>query len=290
MADLLKPWTPIDSTALLHVPVVLRGTQEAYANWSMGVIASLINLGILVSLDLGLFSRSPTETATPQAVYLISSLLVGLAVGCLVKLLELRWRYISVEVDGLHLHLLFRNELLTWDSLERIEWWQLLYRGKATIFYSFLGLNQRKLFTLGSDVWTRLAEGLGYVTFYSRCEPVRVKPRVSVSKQLVVVSLFPLAGFFSFFVNTPLLHLLGFTLFHIAWSIVVRSLSEYDRRSAWFYLMLISALVIVTLSWLSGPRFGEIITWWLYSPLLEVVLSFAVTELPQLWKRLRAPG
>jgi hypothetical protein len=216
--------------------------------------------------------------------------MVGLAVGCLAKLLELRWRYISVAVDGLHLHLLFHNELLTWDSLERIEWWQLLYRGKLTTFYSFLGLHQRKLFTLGSDVWTRLDEGLGYVVLYSRREPVRVKPRVSVGKQIVVVSLFPLAGFLSFFASDSLFHLLGFTLFHVGWSIVVRNLSEYDRRSAWLYLVMISAIVIVTLSWLSGPRLGEIITWWLYSPLLEVALSFALTELPHLWKRLRATG
>ncbi len=287
MTDTLKPWTQMNGTTLFHSPVVLRGTREAYANWLMGAVACLIQLGILAGLDSELFSHSMAETATPQTIYLLFSVMAGLAVGCLAKWFELRWRYIRVEGDGLHLHLLFRHELLTWDRLEHVEWWPLLFRGKPIVFYSFLGPNQRKLFTLGSDVWTCLNEGVGYIALYSRREPIRVEPRISVGKQFVVVSLFPLAGFFSLFMSTPLFRLLGFTLFHVGWSIVVRSLSEYDRRSAWFYLVMISAIVIFTLAWLSGPRLGEIIAWWMYSPLLEVAASFAITELPHLWKKRR---
>ena len=216
------------------------------------------------------------------------SLMIGVDVWQIARLVVLITNYGCIDFDGLKLHSFLQpEEVFDWAQLQRIEWWH-YQDGYHSTYYRLWSSENQILATLSSSAWTRLNEGIGYIIHRKGLEPVQIKPPLSEFWQAAIVILAPLAVCLFSFEQTTLERVIGVLLSHLLWVILVRHYSRRDLRRAYFYMMLLSITVIAALAIVSDTHFEDTLIWWLYSPLIEVIASFLLSSMPRLWRNERA--
>ncbi len=269
-----QPWIrPV--TTFLSEPIVMRASRKAYWHWAAGLIIALP----ITWWFYWLYMYVPAD---PQAQIALS-LMIGLDVWLVARVLSLLVCRLSIDLTGLRYRSLFQEVALGWDELARIEWWHTI---PAHTHYYRLCMNDGKpLATFGDDTWSRLNEGIGYAVARTRLEPTPTVPRVSELNRVLLLILMPLAVTLFALVPFTITRAIGFVLVRIFWTALVWHYSRYELRTAQFYLALTSLAAILTLMRLSGSSFEATLIWWLYSPLIEVVVSLFVVELPRLLRK-----
>ena len=272
-----KPWLRSSFSSDSEF-VVLRPGWDSLLGWGMILVACSIFLffGYLFSYGSG----------NPVVI----SLGISLTVGCLIKLIEVFFRYIYIDDKNVKISVPLYTVSRPISDIAGIDWWQLKYRSRYYTFYALRGKDKRSIVILGEDAWQSLHEAIRYIASQKSLEPVFVKPPVTiVSHWVLVMVLFTSVFFFVLSSTVSPYHMfwkaLNFGLFRVFWFTLTRPLSEYDGQKVWFYMLLMSVVNLVVLLIVSKADWGQVLTWWLYSPLVEIAFHFLFVELPKIFGR-----
>jgi hypothetical protein len=267
------PWV-IPQSVFLHDPIAVRASRRSYYRWAAGLI-----IAVLVTLWFyGMLEVIPSQREMQVAV----SLMVGLDVWLSFRVVELLRRRLIADFDGLRYRSLFREAELRWDDITRIDWWP--EAGRRITVYRLWGIDKQPLAGLKTNDWTQLNEVIGYAVARRRIEPTLHPPRLSDFERTAILTLTPIAVALFALVPLEVTRVIGFVLVRVAWTALVWQHSRYELRTAQFYMIVLSVSVIGSLTLLSGSSFQETLFWWLYTPVLESVVSFFIVEVPRRWR------
>jgi len=271
---LLKPWIK-PNTIIISDPIVMQTSKRGYYHWLAGLLLSLL----MTLWFYGLYSEIPTQKETQIAF----SLMIGLDVWLGFRIIELRINQLSVNYVGLNYRSLFIEETFGWEDIKSIEWW---YAPRERVnFYRIKINNNQALAIFADDKWVNLNNGIGYAIAWKRIEPIAITPQISEFIQTVISILMPLAIAIFSFAENEVWRIIGFVLARFFWSLLIWQHSRLELRKTQFYMVLLSLAIIFSLMLVSGAGFQSTFIWWLYSPLLEVIISGIVVELYKLWMK-----
>lgn len=272
-----KPWLQSDSAPHSDV-VVLRPGWDSILGWGM----------ILVACSMFLFFGYLFYRSSGNPI--VISLGISFVVGCLIKLFEVVFRYIYIDGTSVKISAPLYTVSRSISDIAGIEWWQLKYRRRHYTFYRLCGNDKESLVILGEDAWRNLHEAIRYLASRKGLEPVLVKPPVTIVSHWVLLIVF-FTSIYSFMHSSTaspyqmFWKILNFGLFRVFWHILTKPLSEYDGQKVWFYILLMSVVNLAALFFVSEADWGQVITWWLYSPLVEILFRFLFVELPKILRR-----
>ncbi len=269
-----KPWLQVKNDPQCEY-VVIRPGRDSYLAWT------LIWLGCVSILCMG-YTSSLIKSVADRAPILIS-LAIALTLGCSIKLIEVCFRSVRMDRDGVKINVPFYRKYIAWDHIATIEWWPLSVDRQHAVFYNLRGKDQESIVIFGDDSWKQLHEGINFAIRHRGIQPVLADPPATVlahwvlriTLSLLVVSLF-------FMPQNIIWRILDLALFRVFWLTLTNPLSEYDRQKAWFYIMLMAIVNIAVLGWLFKADLNTILLWWLYSPFVELTFHFLFIELPNI--------
>jgi len=274
-----KPWLQSSFSSDSEF-VVLRPGRDSILGWEM----------IFISCSIFLFFGYLIYYGSGNPV--VISLGISLTIGCLIKLIEVCFRYIYIDGKSVKISVPLYTVSRPIGDITGIDWWQLKYRSRRYTFYRLCGKDKKSMVILGEDAWKNVHEAIRYLASWKSMEPVLVKPPVTIVSHWVLMAVF-FTSIYTFMLSSTtspyqmFWKILNFGLFRVFWHTLTKPLSEYDGQKVWFYILLMSVVNLVVLFLVSSADWDQVLTWWLYSPLVEIAFRFLFIELPKILRKLQ---
>jgi len=270
-----RPWIE-PNTIFTNEPIVITTSRKGYLRWLGGLITSLL----ITLWFYGLYFQIPSQKGAQIAL----SLMIGLDVWLFVRIAELFIRRASIDFSGISYYSLFSKEFFEWANVKQVEWWYDTIN--RTVCYRIRVEGNQALATFNTATWANLNEGIGYTVARTRREPISTTPHNGLKwAQTIALIFMPLVVLIFSLSDTELTRIISFSVVHLFWTIIVWQYSRLELRTLQFYMAILSVTVVFSMVFFSGSDFQSTLIWWLYTPMIEVVISFIVVELYKLWKK-----
>lgn len=262
-------------TTFINDPIVIATSRKGYFRW---VEYLAISLPITYWFYL-FYNQIPSQKELQIAV----SLMIGLDVWIFFRIAELIRRKLTISFSGITYRSLLGEDTFDWTECKKVEWWY-AFRERNNSYRIRLS-NNRTLATFSDDTWSNLDNGIGYIVARNSIEPKEITPHIFGKLRIFVLLLMPLSIAIFSFADSHVWRIIGFLVARVFWSLLIWQQSQYDLRTTQFYMVLVSISAVFALMLVSGSDFQSTVIWWLYSPLIEVFVSWVIVELYKLWKK-----
>jgi hypothetical protein len=249
-------------------PIVLRSSKRIYFLWIVSLLLALVYTWWFY----GMLSYLPGE----RSFQIAFALMTGLDALIILKLLDSLIRKVTIDNNGFKYHFLFQPEKsVWWEEVERITLWQ---SGRGTTYWVY-SQEAKVLLTFDTSGWYQLDGGIRYVLLLAQISPLRAKPDTRWFKSALFIPLAVLGVSFFSFSDDHWLRIAGSVLARLFWGAFLLGQHPQNILPLRLYLVIISLVVLAALAAISGADMINVLFWWLYTPILDVILSFVITVL-----------
>lgn len=263
-------------SAFISQPIVLRSRL-----WLFILLAfSLILQAIYTWWFFGMWSVLPDQ----KVMLLGGGLMAGASALLIVQIIALAVRRVIATENGITVRLLFTpSRTIGWEQVEtqRVETWDWGSRTNTRVILKIDEITLR----LESRTWTKVDALAAHILAKTKTKPVQGQsPSSAVLSDVALTCGIILALTIFSVADTPLLRDVGFFVVRLLWAVYILKRPAYEQPLMRYYVVLVSCIALCSLAIADSSDFGQMITWWLYSPLLDVVVTYIVTEIWKRWK------
>jgi hypothetical protein len=260
----------------LSRPIVLRSSKRSYVLWGISLLLAIWYTWwfyALLSMSLG-----------ERSFQIAFALMAGLDIFIVLKLVDALIRKITLDNNGFKFQALFQPEkVVWWEEVERITVWQ---SGRKMIYWIY-AQGDKVLLSFDSSGWSQPKGEMGYKVLLAQVSPIPAKPDSSWFKSALFIPLVILGVSFFSFSDEHWLRVVGSGLARLFWGAFLLGQRPQNLPQIRLYLAIVSLAVLVSLAVITGADFIQVLFWWLYSPMLDVVLSFVIIPFVRLLKAKR---
>jgi len=215
------------------------------------------------------------EEVTPgqKPVQLTFAFMVGLDMLLFLNLANSFYRQILIDDLGLATRFLFKpTEIIPYENITLVECWR--GGGETIKFYIHQKIEQMEL-SIDSTTWKNVPFAIHFVRssgniplVSSGLDPGRKLFKRAISIVLMALGIsFTLPGYIW-------LDVLGFIIIRFFWAQFLVDQKPQDLRAMRLYLLFFALAVLLGLIFIAGKETVEIASWWLYSPAIDIAISY----------------
>ena len=249
--------------------IVLYSSKWAYFRWIIGLI--------WLSIYTYFFFSMEQITPGQRPVQLAFGFMFGLTMLVILKLVDTYVRRIVIDEFSIQTRFLFmQDDSFPLENITHIECWG---GGGKTIKYRLYQRVENVELSIDSTTWRNMKHGIQFILQNSTAplliegrEITRVWFKRSVSFALMVLGMsFTLFHYFW-------LDLMGFVLVRFFWMQFLIDQKPFNAKALRIYLSLFALAVLGGLYLVAGNDSIEIAAWWIYSPAIDIAISYMLEK------------
>ncbi len=249
--------------------IVLTSSKWAYYRWIIGFIW----------LSLYTYSLFSMERISPgqRPVQLAFGFMFGLTTLTLLKLIDAYTRRIIIDEFFISTRFLFMpDEQFPLENITHIDCWG---GGGKTIKYFFHQRLAQIELSVDSTTWKNMNQGIRLILQNANIPLLIEGQEISRIwfKRAISFALMILGVSFTLF-NVFWFDLIGFVLVRLFWTQFLLDQKPYNSRALRIYLALFALATLMGLYLVAGNHTLEIAAWWIYSPAIDIAISYLVDK------------
>lgn len=208
---------------------------------------------------------------------------------CLVWLLDIVTRRVQIDDVGIKTFFLFQPEQrFYWDELRQLTWWQ---SGKKMFNYRLSFADGQLELALDTVTWRQASEAIRLIINRSHATPQNVAQAASKRwlQNAISASLVVLGFSLSTLLENEWVHAIGFLLVRVFWTRFLVGRPFLNLKTIRGNMAAFTVATLLGLIFIAGPNLINLATWWLYTPLIDILLAYLIQKVkPYFVKRSQA--
>lgn len=217
------------------------------------------------------------EQVSPQqtAIQLSFALMCGAFSLCMVWFVDILSRRVWVDDGGIKTRFIFQQEKrFYWDEIAQLVWWN---SSKKMTNYRLLLANGVFELALDTVTWRQSSEAFRWSVYRSGIAPqnmagaaTKIWFKNAVSAALIALG-FSLS---TFVIESEAIHAIGFLIVRVFWARFLIGRPSFNLNTTRGYMFIFTVATLLGLIFIAPSNLLDLAGWWLYTPLLDIFLSY----------------